>query len=186
MAARCPSLYTFLPNWINRSTVVWSKSHFSLSIVPLIVENIFASSIFAVCFFSLLLLHHFCCCGRTMRQQRYPLLINRCKQATRPYQPPGLIKSNFLFTGQLRSAVVSSCFRIIFCLPSLTTRLRNRANCRTAFCHRLVQFYSSHTRIINKANVKKKKRGMIYACRCLSDTKVPKSPRYNFLIINKE
>lgn len=96
-----------------------SRSHFSLSIVSLVVENIVASSIFAVCFFSLLLLHHFCCCGRTMRQQRYPLLIKRYKQATRPYQPPGLIKSNFLFTGQLRSAVVSSCFHIIFCLPSL-------------------------------------------------------------------
>lgn len=129
----CPMSITIhtSPNWINRSTVVRLRSHFSLSIVPrhrkLLCIFCFLSSLFLPLAAPL-----FFCCGRTMSQQRYPLSINRCKQATRPYQPPGLIKSNFFFywpTAKRCSFFIY--FRIIFCLPSLTTRLRNYANCRT-------------------------------------------------------
>lgn len=131
----CPMSITIhtSPNWINRSIVVQSRSHLWVSVprrrkLPRIffyfLRPLFLPFAAPPCI----------CCGRTISQQRYPLSINRCKRAaTRPYQPPGLIKSNFFFTGQLRSAVVSPCFRIItFCLPSLTTRLRSRANCHTA------------------------------------------------------
>lgn len=163
MAARCPSLYT--SNWINRSTIVRARSHFSF----LVVENFFASSLFFFFPRSLFLplaAPPFFCCGRTMSQQRHPLSINRCKQATRPYQPPGLNKSNFFYwpTAKRCSFFV---FSITFYFPSITTCLRHRANCRTASPSSGTILFIIY---MHRQSKYLKKRGTIYAnvCRCVS------------------
>lgn len=142
-----------------------ARSHFSF----LVVENFFASSLFFFFPRSLFLplaAPPFFCCGRTMSQQRHPLSINRCKQATRPYQPPGLNKSNFFYwpTAKRCSFFV---FSITFYFPSITTCLRHRANCRTASPSSGTILFIIY---MHRQSKYLKKRGTIYAnvCRCVS------------------
>lgn len=117
----CPMSITIhtSPNWINRSIVVQSRSHLWVSVprrrkLPRIffyfLRPLFLPFAAPPCI----------CCGRTISQQRYPLSINRCKRAaTRPYQPPGLIKSNFFFYWPTAKRCCFSVFSHNNLLPSV-------------------------------------------------------------------
>lgn len=84
----------------NRSTlIVRSKSHFSLSIIPHRRKNfhiLFPFIYLHISFLSRIFLvaSPFFCCGWIKALSAVHFRSN-CKQTTRPYQPPGLIKSTF-------------------------------------------------------------------------------------------
>lgn len=135
-------------NWINHNTIVRSRSHFSLSIVPRrkLVRLLFPLFGFSSCS-TIFLLRRLSCSAI-----HYQSVVSKRHVCIRL---PGLIKSNFFFTGQLKSAVVSSCSRIIFC-PPLLSRVFNIAQIIVLPHYRLAQFYSSCICTVSKSNIKKR------------------------------
>jgi len=82
-----------------------------------------------------------------LEQARCPLSMNRCKQATRPYQPLGLTKSNFFFFywPTVKRRRFFSCSRVILltflsCLPCVS----EFALIILLYCRRFVQFHAIH------------------------------------------
>lgn len=121
------------PNWINRPTFNHQSHIFFVDNCSSYRRKIFISSsssssslwIVLPSFFVAL---PFLCCGQTEKQTRCPQSINpSCKQTTRPYQPPGLIKSNFYYWP---TACEKACSLFVFShnlssFFSLTARLQN-------------------------------------------------------------